>query len=268
MTRTSLDDARWASLMLAIQQVPRAWKRDEAALRRFVEAVLWVSRTGAPWRDLPDDLGHWPSAYHRFRRWCLRGWWEALFEQLRPVLPADGLILLDSTTCKAHRAASGPQRSTAEAECLGRSRGGICSKSGEPLGSTLHACADGAGRILRLVPSPGQHSDLRHAPALASGIPAQNAALDRGYVSAKLRAAFAAQGCAVHTPPKRGMTSPPDWDRAIYAQRRHVENLFSRLKDWGRIALRRDKTSRSWMGFAHLAATMINVRVAKYSHRP
>jgi len=46
MTRTSLDDARWASLMLAIQQVPRAWKRDEAALRRFVEAVLWVNGGG------------------------------------------------------------------------------------------------------------------------------------------------------------------------------------------------------------------------------
>ena len=99
-------------------------------------------------------------------------------------------MLLDSTTCKAHRAASGAARSDAEAECLGRSRGGLCSK--------LHARADGAGRILRLIPSPGQHSDLRHAPALMSlrkspcdfaGIPARDAALDRGYVSAKLRAA-------------------------------------------------------------------------------
>jgi transposase len=260
MTRTSLDDARWASLMLAIQQVPRAWKRDEAALRRFVEAVLWLNRTGAPWRDLPSDLGHWPSIYHRFRRWCVRGWWDLLFEHLRPALPADGLILLDSTTCKARRAASGAAHSTAEAECLGRSRGGI--------GSKLHACADGAGRILRLIPSPGHHSDLRHAAALASAIPARNAALDRGDVSARLRAAFAADGCAVHSPPKRGMTNPPEWDRLLYAQRRRIENLFSSLKDWVRITLRRDKTRRSWMGFAHLAAAMINVRAAEYSHTP
>lgn len=260
MTRTSLDDAHWASLMLVMQQIRRAWKRDEKALRRFVEAALWICRTGAPWRDLPDTLGCWASVYHRFRRWCLRGWWELVFEALRPSLPADGLMLLDSTTCKAHRAASGAAHSRAAAEALGRSRGGLCSK--------LHACADGAGRILRLIASPGHHSDLRYAPALASGIPACNAALDRGYVSAKLRAAFTAAGCAVHTPPKRGMIDPPAWNPTLYAKRHHVENLFSRLKDWVRIALRRDKTRRSWMGFAYLAATMINLRIATSSHRP
>ena len=260
MTRTSLDDALWASLMLTMQQIPRAWKRDEVALRRFVEAALWIGRTGAPWRDLPDDLGCWPSVCHRFRRWSLRGWWELVFEALRPDLPADGLVLLDSTTCKAHRAASGAARSNAEAQCLGRSRDGLCSK--------LHACADGAGRILRLVPSPGQHSDLRHARALVLGIPARNAALDRGYVSAKLRAALAAESCTVHTPPKLGMVDPPPWDKTLYARRHHVGNLFSKLKDRGRIALRRDKTRRSWMGFAHLAAAVINPRVAEFSHKP
>src|SRR4051794_33552380 len=101
MTRTSLDDAQWASLMLVIQRIPHAWKRDEAALRRFMEAVLWILRTGAPWRDLPDTLGHWPSVSHRWRRWCVRGWCELLFEHLRPTVPADGLVLADSTTCKA-----------------------------------------------------------------------------------------------------------------------------------------------------------------------
>jgi hypothetical protein len=45
--------------------------------------------------------------------------------------------------------------------------------------------------------------------SLEAGIPARDAALDRGYVSATLRAAFAAQGCTIHTPPKRGMAEPP-----------------------------------------------------------
>ena len=260
MTRTSLDDAQWVSLGLVMQQIPLVWKRDDVALRRFVEAVLWICRTGAPWRDLPDGLGLWSSVYHRWRRWCLRGWWELVFEALRPSLPADGLLLLDSTTCKAHRAASGAMGSTAAAEALGRSRGGLCSK--------LHACADGEGYALRLIASPGQHSDLRYATALASGIPACDAALDRGYVSAPLRAAFAAEGCTVHTPPKQGMVDPPAWDPVLYARRHHVENLFSRLKDFARIALRRDKTRRSWMGFAHFAATMINLRIAESSRRP
>ena len=101
-----------------------------------------------------------------------------------------------------------------------------------------------------------------------SGIPARDAALDRGYVSARLRAAFAVDGCAVHTPPKLGMVDPPLWDKKLHARRHHVENLFSKLKGWSRIALRRDKTRQSWMGFAHLAATVINFRVAEFSHRP
>ena len=189
MTRTSLDDTQWVSLMLVMQQIPLVWKRDDGALRRFVEAALWICRTGAPWRDLPESLGLWSSVYHRWRRWCLRGWWEVIFEALRPSLPADGLLLLDSTTCKAHRAASGAVGSTAAAEALGRSRGGLCSK--------LHAGTDGAGRILRLIASPGHHADLRYATTLASGIPACDAALDR--VLAPLRAAW---------PPRTALSTP------------------------------------------------------------
>jgi transposase len=260
MTRTSLDDAQWTSLMLVLQRIPLAWKRDDVALRRFIDAALWICRTGAPWRDLPEALGIWSSVYHRWRRWCLRGWWELAFEALRPIMPADGLLLIDSTTCEAHRAASGAAGSTAAAEALGRSRGVLCSK--------LHACADAAGRVLRLIASPGHHADLRYAVALSEGIPACDAALDRGYVSAPLREAFAAEGCTIHTPPKRGMVDPPAWSPALYARRHHIENLFARMKDWVRIAFRRDKTCRSWMGFAHLAATMINLRTAAFSHRP
>ena len=203
-----------------------AGKRDEVTLQRFVEAALWIGRTGAPWRDLPDDL---PLAQRLPSFPSLVG--ARLVEPgVRGAAPGRAcgragaagqhhmLCETRSVCAGAHRAASGAARSNAEAECLGRSRGGLCSK--------LHVCADGAGRILRLVPSPGQHSDLRYAPALLSsrksfcdfaGIPARDAALDRGYVSARLRAAFAADGCAVHTPPKLGMVDPPFWDKAIYA---------------------------------------------------
>jgi len=97
-------------------------------------------------------------------------------------------------------------------------------------------------------------------------VPAKQAALDRGYVSAKLHAYLASLGCTVRTPPKRGMLDPLPWDKAIYAQRHYIGNLFSRLKDAARIALRRDKTRRSWMGFANLAATLINLRLAEFSH--
>ena len=153
MARMVLDDAQWAALMLVIQQIPHAWKKDEVGLRRFVEAVLWVNQTGAPWRDLPDDYGKWPSVYHRFRRWSVRGWWEILFETGRPTVPKDGLAFADSTTCKAHHSAADAASRKPEAECFGRSRGGLSLK--------INACVDGGGRVMRLIISPGQHSDLR-----------------------------------------------------------------------------------------------------------
>ena len=268
MTRTSLDDALWASLMLTMQQIPRAreipqglslgsaMKRHCGGLSRPRCGSAGRVRRGATcqttWTVGPASAtasgvgrcaagGSWCS--RRCARPCPRtGWccWTARHAR--------------RTAPRAVLRAATPRRSASGAAAA------ACSK--------LHPCADGAGRILRLVPSPGQHSDLRHAPALVSGIPARDAALDRGYVSARLRAAFAADGCTVHTPPKLGMVDPPPWDRAIYARRHHVENLFSKLKDWGRIALRRDKTRRSWMGFAHLIASVINLRIAEFSHRP
>jgi hypothetical protein len=64
------------------------------------------------------------------------------------------------------------------------------------------------------------------------------------------------------------MIDPPAWDLVLYAKRHHVKNLFSRLKDFACIAPRRDKTHRSWMGFAHRAATMVNLRIAEFGHRP
>ena len=62
------------------------------------------------------------------------------------------------------------------------------------------------------------------------------------------------------------MLNLPPCDKAIYAKRHRIENMFSRLKDCARIALRRDKTRRTWMGFVHLAAAMINLRLAEFSH--
>jgi transposase len=258
MARMVLGDAQWAALMLVIQRIPHAWRKHEPGLRLFVEAALWIDRTGAPWRDLPGEFGQWASVYHRFRRWSERGWWSIVFEAGRPVVPKDGLAFADSTPCKAHRSSAGAARSRAEAECFGRSRGGLSSK--------IHACVDGDGTIMRLIISPGHHADLRYAAALLADSPATDAALDRGYVSATLRQELLRSGCTIHTPPKKDMVNPPPWDTAIYARRHLVENVFSRLKDFGRIALRRDKTRRSWLGFIHLASAVINLRLAKFSH--
>jgi putative transposase len=50
--------------------------------RMFVEGVLWIVRTGSPWRDLPKAFGDWNSVFRRFRRWSIKGVWRWIFEAM------------------------------------------------------------------------------------------------------------------------------------------------------------------------------------------
>ena len=103
-----------------------AWRRIRAALgglksprgappsladRDFVEAVLYLARTGVPWRDLPAQFGKWQAVYQRFRRWLDRGVWAGLLA----ALPGAGLdrvtvLFVDSTIVRAHPHAAGAAR--------------------------------------------------------------------------------------------------------------------------------------------------------------
>ena len=69
MTRTALTDAQWETITphcLGRECDPERTGPDP---RLFVEAVLWIARTGCPWRDLPEDFGKWNTVFKRFRRW-------------------------------------------------------------------------------------------------------------------------------------------------------------------------------------------------------
>jgi len=76
--------------------------------RLFFNAVLWIARTGAPWRDLPERFGNWNSAWRRFDRWARKGVWIAVFEVLQDS-DVEWLIL-DSTVIRAHPCAAGAQK--------------------------------------------------------------------------------------------------------------------------------------------------------------
>lgn len=82
--------------------------------RLFVHAVLWIARSGAPWRDLPERYGEWNSIYQRFNRWSKKEIWKKVFEELQePDL--DGVarrwIMADSTVVRAHQHSAGQKKS-------------------------------------------------------------------------------------------------------------------------------------------------------------
>ena len=80
--------------------------------RLFVEAVLWVARTGCPWRDLPAQLGSWNSVYQRFAGWSKSGVWQRVFEQLASDADFEE-VFIDSTIVRAPQHAAGAAKKTA-----------------------------------------------------------------------------------------------------------------------------------------------------------
>jgi transposase len=250
MPRHRLRDATWASLHARLRVIPGIWKRDAERLRRFVEAAIFILRTGVAWEDLPERFGKPNSLYRRFRRWSQQGIWDALFLE---GIPTDALetVMLDATTCKAQRYASGA-RGGGEEE-LGRSRGGLTTK--------IHALVDGRGRPLCFLLTPGQAADCRHALGLLEGVTFAHLIGDRGYDTDSIRAWCAEHEVEAVIPSKRNRKVPIPHDRRAYRKRHRVENLFCQIKDLTRIALRKCKTSRSFAGFVSLAFALVNTKL-------
>ena len=81
--------------------------RGEAAdNRRFLEAVLWIARTGSPWRDLPVFFGHWNSVFKRYRDWVKADVFTRLFETCSDE-PDMEYVMVDATIIKVHRHGQG-----------------------------------------------------------------------------------------------------------------------------------------------------------------
>ncbi len=250
MPRHRLRDATWASLHARLRTIPGIWKSDPERLRRFIEAAIFILRTGVAWEDLPERCGRPNSVYRRFRRWSQRGIWDALFED---GIPEDELetVTVDATITKAQRFASGARGGGGED--LGRSRGGLTTK--------IHALVDRRGRPLCYLLTPGQAADCRHAETLLEGVSFACLIGDRAYDTDALRAWCAEHGVEAVIPSKRNRKMPIPHDQALYQTRHRIENLFCRVKDYTRIVLRKDKTSRSYAGFVSLAFALINIQL-------
>ena len=108
MARTCLTDGqreRMAPLAPGKPGGPGAGGEDD---RRFVEAVLWIARTGAPWRDLPAGLGNRNSVWRRFDRWSAGGAWERLLAAVADD-PDVEHVVLDATIVRARQRSAGGQ---------------------------------------------------------------------------------------------------------------------------------------------------------------
>jgi len=88
--------------------------------RAFIDAVFWILRTGAPWRDLPPDYGHWNTVQRRFCRWRDKGIWESILESLINE-PDFEWLMIDASHIKVHPHAAGAIGGNQD---MGRTKGG------------------------------------------------------------------------------------------------------------------------------------------------
>jgi putative transposase len=112
LKRHELSETQWEAIReMVVGKVTDPGRTGEDN-RRFVNAVLYVARTGIPWRDLPERYGHWNSVWRRFDRWCANGVWTKIAAVLgEPDLEE---LHLDSTSLKVHQSVCGSRRRSGE----------------------------------------------------------------------------------------------------------------------------------------------------------
>ena len=163
--RHDLTDDEWALLEPVLpDRAPRRsrpWKDH----RTVVNGVLWRTRTGSPWRDLPRSYGCWKTVYNRHRRWSADGTWVRVLQELQrgcDLVEERWVVAVDSTVVRAHHHAAGarheppsdvPARvlATALAEDLASAVAhaqGVVSTAAEDTGGwvELHESSSWAGR--------------------------------------------------------------------------------------------------------------------------
>ena len=248
-----LSDAAWQSLHPFLKTLPNVYVGAPEACRRFLSALIWITKEGAPWRSLPKVYGYWNAIYRRFGRWCDAGVFEKLHDHFHEAGDFSAL-LIDSTIVRAHSSAAGaPKKNGGQpSEALGRSKGGFTTK--------LNAAVNDAFLPLRFTLTSGACHDVTQAPALIAGYTCQYVIADAAYDSDALRDTIVAQGAVAVIKPRNNRVEERPYDKEMYKRRNVIERFFHRLKQYRRVATRYDKYADRYLGFVYFAALLITTK--------
>ncbi|WP_339158602.1 IS5 family transposase [Methylobacterium bullatum] len=246
----ALRDDQWERIKDFVPGGTRGKRGPRTDNRRFLDALLWMARSGGRWRDLPERLGDYRSVKRRYYRWIEMGVLDAMLSVLARDADLEWLMI-DSTIVRAHQHAAGARKEKGgpDAQGLGRSRGGLSTK--------IHAATEALGLPVRLIGSPGQNNDITVAHDLVEGFDAKATIADKGYDADHLCDSLAETGTVIVIPPKRNRKIQRSYDVELYKERNRIERFFARLKQYRRVATRYDKLLANFMGFVKIAAIAI-----------
>ena len=106
MDRLCITDAQWAKMAPHCLGKPTDPGRTGGDGRMFLEAVLWIARTGSPWRDLPPVFGKWNTVFKRYRDWVKADVFKKIFDAASDD-PDMEYVMVDATIVKVHRHGQG-----------------------------------------------------------------------------------------------------------------------------------------------------------------
>jgi transposase len=264
LARHRLTDREW-ELICDVFPPPARTGRPPRDRREIVDGILWILRTGAPWRDLPDEFGPWGTVWDLFDRWNADGTLDTILSRLRSARIEAGevddeLWCIDGTSVRAARCAAGGAKKEDPTEppdhALGRSRGGFTTK--------FHLLCDGHGHPLQFHLTAGQaHDNTALVPLLVGadesvvdghGEPiAWPVALagDKGYRADWIDDLLLELGITPVIPSKENedrSARPVEFDRTAYRRRSIVECLIGWLKECRRVLTRFEKSAKNFGG--------------------
>ncbi len=113
MTNVGLSQNQWRKIKQFLQTHMHAYIGKDEDCRKFLEALIWMARSGAQWRLLPTSYGNWNTVYKRFARWEKQGIFKAMIEYVSQD-PDLRNLMLDSTITRAHPCAAGALKKTVD----------------------------------------------------------------------------------------------------------------------------------------------------------
>jgi transposase len=247
--RYELTDYEWTAIKPMLPNKPRGVPRVND--RRVLNGILWVLRSGAPWRDLPESYGPPTTCYNRFVRWRQAGVWDRLMNALAAGHDA-AVQMIDTSIVRVHQ--HGACIAGNNEQLMGRSRGGLTTK--------IHAVVDTSGLPVRLALTTGEAHDNRLVLTLLSDLKSGAMLLaDRGFDADWIRTLVSTHGAWANVPPKRNRTEPICFSPYLYRARNLVERFFNKIKQCRRVATRYDKLAANYLAFIQLASIRLWLRV-------
>ena len=248
MSRHNISDEKWLMIAPALA-LPRSDPRGRKSKddRLMFNGILWIMKTGAPWRDLPKEFGPWQTVYKRFSKWAKLSIWHNLFTSL--IKDADNeSIMVDSSYVKLHQHGCGAKGGQ-YFQAIGRSRGGLTTK--------IHAVVDGLGNPVRIKLTSGNVHDSVPSCDLIAGLKADNLLADKAYDADKLINQAKSDYCNIVIPPRSNRREQRSIDKHVYKERHLVECFFAKLKSYRRISTRYEKLAENFRAVVLIAACLV-----------